>query len=247
MSHLPKVLNALSKLLSYPDESALQTAELLYVVLHSEHAEAAREASEFGVFAEHRALSELEEAFTGTFDVNPACALEVGWHLFGEEYARGMFLVRMREEMRKYKLPESNELPDHISHVLAIVVSMPADDATRFVRACVQPAVEKMKRALDGKETPYRHVIACLTLVLRHVWGEPAEDDVEPERDRTAQSTAFAADPLRDYPVAAVMSGGASPSGEPLDLVPLTVAPSLRPTADRSSRTQSALAPERPT
>ena len=33
MSHLPKVLNALSKLLSYPDEHTVQTAELLFVLL----------------------------------------------------------------------------------------------------------------------------------------------------------------------------------------------------------------------
>ncbi len=47
-------------------------------------------------------LWEVEEAFTRTFDVNPACALEVGWHLFGEEYTAAMFLVRMREELRKH-------------------------------------------------------------------------------------------------------------------------------------------------
>ena len=82
-----------------------------------------------GGFVHHTAEpSALEEAFTGTFDVNPACALEVGWHLFGEEYARGMFLVRMREELRKYGLAESSELPDHVSHVLAIV------NAIRVVR-----------------------------------------------------------------------------------------------------------------
>jgi len=39
-----------------------------------------------------------------TFDINPACALEVGWHLFGEDYMRGQFLVRMREELSKYEI-----------------------------------------------------------------------------------------------------------------------------------------------
>jgi len=247
MSHLPKVLNALSKLLSYPDDSAVQTAELLFVVLQSEIPAAAREASKFGGFAEHSELSKLEEAFTGTFDVNPACALEVGWHLFGEEYARGMFLVRMREELRKYDLAESNELPDHISHVLAIVSLMPADEATRFVRACVQPAVEKMNHALAGKETPYADVISCLALVLRHAWGEPGEEDTVTNRSRAGRSTAPAGDPLRDYPVAGVMAGGASSCGEPLDLVPLTLAASLRQNGDKSRPpVQSALAPPRP-
>ena len=66
--------------------------------------EAAKEISAFGAFIEQHDLWEVEEAFTQTFDVNPACALDIGWHLFGEEYARGMFLVRMREELRKHGL-----------------------------------------------------------------------------------------------------------------------------------------------
>jgi len=232
MSHLPKILNALSKLLSYPDEHTVQAAELLYVLLMEETPEAASEASAFGAFVDQHELHDVEETFTRTFDVNPACALEVGWHLFGEEYARGMFLVRMREELRKYGLPESAELTDHLCHVLAVVAAMPADEATRFVKACVQPAFEKMAAALEGKSTPYSHVVSCLALVLRHTWGEPAESDA----DAAAKGPdAFASDPLRAFPVADVMASGASSCGEPLDLVPLTIGSFERdPSGDRA-------------
>ena len=111
----------------------------MYVILQGEIPEAAKAAADFGAFAEQHELWEVEEAFTRTFDVNPTCALEVGWHLFGEEYARGMFLVRMREELRKYSLPESAELPDHIAHVLAVVAAMPDDEAAQL-RAGLRPA-----------------------------------------------------------------------------------------------------------
>jgi nitrate reductase delta subunit len=243
MSHLPKVLNALSKLLSYPDEHTVQTAELLYVLLMDETPEAASEASVFGSYAEQHELYELEETFTRTFDVNPTCALEVGWHLFGEEYARGMFLVRMREELRQYSLPESTELPDHVCHVLAVLAAMPEDEATRFVKACVQPAVEKMNSVLEGKGTPYGHVVSCLALVLRHTWGEPAETT---EYASNRGSGAFASDPLRAaFPVAAVMAGGASSCGEPLDLVPLTIGSSLGEDSNATSAITQALAPTR--
>lgn len=225
MSHLPKVLNALSNLLTYPDEHTVQTAELLYVLLMDELPTAASEASTFGAFVDQHELCEVEEVFTRTFDVNPPCALEVGWHLFGEEYARGLFLVRMREELRKYKLPESVELTDHLSHVLAVVAAMPDDEATRFVKACVQPAVEQMNTALGRQETVYAHVVSCLTMVLRHIWGEAVEDS---SFDATAhRRNAFESDPLQDYSVANVMAGGASSCGEPLDLIPLTIGSSL--------------------
>jgi nitrate reductase delta subunit len=242
MSHLPKVLDALSKLLSYPDEHTVQTAELLYVLLMDELPEAASKASAFGLFADQHDLHELEETFTRTFDVNPTCALEVGWHLFGEEYARGMFLVRMREELRKYGLPESAELPDHLCHVLAVLAAMPEEEATRFVKPCVQPAVEKMNAALEGKGTPYAHVVSSLSLVLRHAWGEPAETTAESAANGTG---AFASDPLRAFPVADVMAGGASSCGEPLDLVPLTIGASLGQGPNAASDIHQALAPTR--
>jgi len=232
MSHIPKLLNAFSRLLSYPDESTAQAVELLYVVLQGELPETASEAAKFGTFVEQHELWEVEEAFTRTFDVNPACALEVGWHLFGEEYARGMFLVRMREEMRKYNLPESVELPDHISHVLAIVAAMPAEEATRFVRACVQPAVETMNQAFQGKDSPYGEVVACLASVLKHTWGENAHADDPPA---ACESRPFESDPLRAFPVADVGcgSGCGSSCGGNVQVVPLQI--DLPTTAEQSN------------
>jgi nitrate reductase delta subunit len=223
MSHVPNVLQALVRLLSYPDPRTAQAAELLYVALQGELPEAAQGAARFGEFVEQHELWELEEVFTRTFDVNPACALEVGWHLFGEEYARGMFLVRMRQELRKYGLPESSELPDHMTHVLAVVAAMPDDEAARFVRACVQPAVEKMHQALANQDTPYRHVVACLAGVIRARWGEaPAQTPPG------LLGTSPHADPLRAFPVADVGcgSGCGGSCGEQagLDFVPLEVA-----------------------
>lgn len=203
MSHIPKVLEAFRCLLGYPDQHTTQAVELLYVVLQDVLAEAARGVADFGEFCEQHELWKLEETYTRTFDVNPACALEVGWHLFGEEYARGMFLVRMRQEMRKYGLSESVELPDHLSHVLAVVAAMPEEEATRFVRACVQPAVEKMNHALTDQDTPYRYVLAALVAVLTQRWGACATAGSE-----FLASNPPATDPLRAYPVAEVRCGG---------------------------------------
>lgn len=204
MSHVPKVFDAFARLLSYPDQHTAQAAELLYIVLQGEIQDAADEISTFGNFLEQSGDWEVEEVFTSTFDVNPTCALEVGWHLFGEEYARGLFLVRMREEMRKYGLVESTELPDHLSHVLAIVASMPDDQAARFVTACVQPAIEKMNEGLAAKETPYRHVMAALVKVVARKWGACTSHD----QQAVLASRKTGVDPLHAFPVAEVDCGG---------------------------------------
>lgn len=221
MSHIPKVMNAFAGLLTYPDQHTAQAAELLYIVLHGEIQDAACEIAQFGAFVEQHEGWQVEEAFTRTFDVNPECALEVGWHLFGEEYARGMFLVRMREELRKYGLPESVELPDHMAHVLAIVASMPDDEAAKFVIACLQPAVEKMNETLVKKDTPYRHVISGLAAVIKEKWGSgksAAQAEVLKSRPPHV-------DLLHAFPVAEIGGGCCGSCGEP-DVVQLdSIAP----------------------
>ena len=224
----PKTLRSLSRLLTYPDEQTVEAAELLYIILQGEVPDAAKCMSRFGAYVEQHEPWEVEEAFTGTFDVNPACALEVGWHLFGEEYARGLFLVRMREEMRKYGLEESSELPDHITNVLSIIGAMPDGDAARFVSACVQPAVNMMLRAFEANEHPYGDVVSCLALVLNHVWGEgrPLSDGSESQLS-AGHSIPEGVDLLHAFPVADVGCGsggcGSCGSPEPGEFVELSI------------------------
>ncbi|MCP3987340.1 MAG: nitrate reductase, partial [bacterium] len=71
------------------------------------------------------ALTEREELFTRTFDINPACTLELGWVLYGQDYARGAFLVKMRQMLVEHGIRESGELPDHLTHVLQLLGQLP--------------------------------------------------------------------------------------------------------------------------
>jgi len=132
----------LARLFEYPDES------------YGQHC---REAGldEFASEMNKLSPSEIQEQFIATFDWNPATALDLGWHLYGEQYARGEFLVRVREELRRYGIPESTELPDHLTHILPLLARMDQDDAARFAQEFVAPAVAKLVSALDQKKTPF--------------------------------------------------------------------------------------------
>ncbi len=205
---IQKTLRAFGQLLSYPNQHTTEAAELLYIILMSDVPEAAKGISAFGAFIEQHDLWEVEEAFTQTFDVNPACALDIGWHLFGEEYARGMFLVRMREELRKHGLVETAELPDHITHVLAIIGEMSDDAAGRFVRACMLPAMLKMQSALADTGSPYSSVVSSLTTTLHHVWGAGfVLTDGSESKHSDGSTIDRGVDLLHAFPVADVHSG----------------------------------------
>ena len=109
----------------------------------------------------------LQELFIQTFDLSPVCSLEMGWHLFGENYDRGLLLVKMRQQLRDHGLAETTELPDHLNHGLRLLARMERSQGSYFAEAIVLPAVEKMLQALRGKQNPYEHVLQAVRLAVR--------------------------------------------------------------------------------
>jgi len=104
----------------------------------------------------------LEEVFTRTFDSNAERALEVGWHLYGENYARGVFMVRMRGLLRQLGVTESSELPDHISHVLQVLARADRKVSTALAGGIVAPALAKILDGFGDRNNPYFGVVRGL-------------------------------------------------------------------------------------
>ena len=106
-------LEALSLLLRYPDPHYREQIARGAATLKDRDAEAALHVERFVNQISGMTVERLQELFTQSFDLSPLCSLEVGWHLYGEEYARGNFLVAMRGLLRDHGIEESTELPDH--------------------------------------------------------------------------------------------------------------------------------------
>ncbi len=111
-------------------------------------------------------LEELEELYTRTFDINPVASLEIGWHLYGEAYERGSFLVTMRKLLRRFEIPESTELSDHLSNVLRVVGAMDPTEANMFCTQYLLPALTKIVDAFTGQNNPFEHLLEALKTFL---------------------------------------------------------------------------------
>lgn len=111
-------------------------------------------------------LAQLEELYIETFDMNPDAALEIGWHLFGEDYARGEFLVKLREENRRYGIDERGELPDNLMVVLRLLAKLPLADEEAFARQYIAPAVRKMRSGIKRNDNPYLNLLEALLFCL---------------------------------------------------------------------------------
>lgn len=112
----------------------------------------------------------LEEAFTQTFDLNPKCTLEVGWHLYGEDYNRGAFMARLRDQFRDFGVDETIELPDHLTNVLPLLEALPVDDGASLSDQIVLPAMSAMKEALLKVDSPFQALLAATVAVIQEIF-----------------------------------------------------------------------------
>jgi nitrate reductase molybdenum cofactor assembly chaperone NarJ/NarW len=170
------ILENFGGILTYPGENYLRQVADCRDAAADIDKEAAHNLGSFSARVSGLALEEAQELYVQTFDLNPVCALEVGWQLYGDNYDRGNFLVRMRQELRLQGVPENRELPDHLSNVLPLLAHMDPSEARQLVLASVVPALKKMLTAFEGKENPYESVLRALTRVLESALSNPAEE-----------------------------------------------------------------------
>ena len=170
-------LDALAGVLTYPEEGYAERLEHCRSSLAAAGSEEARR--HFSRFHEKNQgvpLEELQEEYTRTFDLDPTCSLEVGWHLYGENYTRGEFMVSMRRELRAKGLEEKGELPDHLTHVLPVLGRMDPVQARGFVAVSLLPALDKMLAALNGREAKYADVIQTIRAEVLDLKGEDPKE-----------------------------------------------------------------------
>ncbi|HXX00646.1 MAG TPA: nitrate reductase molybdenum cofactor assembly chaperone [Candidatus Acidoferrales bacterium] len=164
---------SLAALLRYPTEDYAREVVRSCKVLANDSPEIDLLLQHFVEQTRSLSLEDLQVLYTTTFDLDPVCSLEIGWHLFGENYERGEFLVRMRGELRRLGVKESTELPDHLSHALEALGRMEPDEAADFAAACLFPALDKMAAGIKGKSNPFENVLSAATRLLEHRYPRP--------------------------------------------------------------------------
>ena len=192
----------LGALFAYPTADYVAALNRCLLALDNTQGDAGRILRPLVERVENMTLAKVEEMYTRTFDINPVCTLEVGWHVYGEDYARGAFLVKMREMLRENNLPESTELPDHLTHVVVLLGRLQGEEADQLVARYILPALKKMLDGMKG-EQPYKALLETVWAVVRQ------DHDVELVAPRAKRG-----DPP-DWNRRLPMLGGQNPQGGP--------------------------------
>lgn len=169
------VYDSLGALLDYPSSDFHNKLSVCLQRVMAAGSQALPHVKRFADGTNDLSVRDCEELFTRTFDINPVCALEVGWQLYQENYERGMFIVRMRRLMKQFELPESKELPDHLSHVMQAAGRLNDDELAGFASEYVLPAVEKMLKGFTKTDNPYKHALTAIQSELNLRCFQPSE------------------------------------------------------------------------
>ena len=135
----------------------------------------------FGRFVENATLAGLQEEYVATFDFNPAVALYLGHHLFGDHQKKGAYLIRLKQEFGRHGFtPSGSELPDHLPLVLGFLAYLArnVEDGVRrsFVSECVLPGVERLGAAFSARrDSPWKPVVEAARLLCTADSAVPEE------------------------------------------------------------------------
>ncbi len=175
---LPRPLcAALSDLLRYPDAGLTAAVDRARALIGPADPGAGPLAA-FAAAAGRTRLEALQELYTDTFDLQPACAPYVGHQLLGEGPQRGPLLARLAELHAADGFRPRDELGDHVAEVLAfLAVARPGPARDDLLRDGLLPAVDRMIAALAEEGNPYRELLRAILELLR-----PAAVDADAPR-----------------------------------------------------------------
>ncbi len=154
-------------ILEYPGPALAAELDACLVALRQRRPQAAEPLEAFAAALSRLGLAGLQEAYTAAFDLSAECALELGHQLLGEGWKRTAFLLRLRRLYREAGFAEGDELPDHLCTLLRFLAAHPdRPESHELARACLVPALAKLRRALEARSSPYQAPVASLADAL---------------------------------------------------------------------------------
>ena len=168
-------------LLSYPDGATRQTAAACAALLREVRPDAGEPLAGFVNFLGAHEAARVEEIFTATFDLQPACHPYVGYQLCGESQQRTMFLIKLQQLYNQHGFATGTELPDHLSTMLRFIGTV-ADRNCRqeLTSDGLLPALEKLLQGLDTGEHPYVELLRALQGFLIETVDPGTESSADP-------------------------------------------------------------------
>lgn len=174
----PEALRLLSILLCYPTDdwlNALPEFERTAARLFDDNF---RET--IGRFLRHLALqplSDLQTAYTASFDLDPSATLNLSWHRYGDSEKRAAMLSQLQQLYHQSGWDRvTSDLPDYLPLLLEFLSVCPDPDKAVTVWECLQ-SVEALAQNLAATAPAYADLLHPLIRIAADHRQNPAADN----------------------------------------------------------------------
>jgi len=161
----------LSRITAYPEKKERLHAGSEAISRHLQEQSLPCTLAPFAAFIAPLNLAAIQEDYVATFDFSPTVALYLGHHLHGDNRKKALYLIRIREEFRRYAFtPSGNELPDHLPLLLEFLAYLAQHEGAEvrraFIAECVVPGMERLIAGFDRrKSSPWQPVLEASRLI----------------------------------------------------------------------------------
>jgi len=157
----------IAELFRYPDAMLESTLKQIQSLLEEKYPDTIKEIIPFQEFIDSYNLPQQQEYYIKTFDVNALCYLDIGYILFGEDYKRGEFLVKLSQEHKKADNNCGSELADHLPNLLRLLDKSEDKEMVEELAYClIIPALRAMLVSFKNESNAYRNVLQMVIAIL---------------------------------------------------------------------------------
>ena len=161
------IYSAFAVILDYPKAPITGLLGDCAAELALESPDALADLLDFQAAVAQKTQSQLQEVYTAAFDLRPDCTPNLGYHLFGDDARRGVFLAELKGRMEARGMALGVELPDHIAFILNYL-DLAEEERPAMIEDCLLPAVTRMIEVLKESGNPYEHALWALQRLLQH-------------------------------------------------------------------------------
>ena len=163
-----EIYKYIADLFRYPCLESLKSIQQVNYLLTEKDVVLASKFKAFVEFHTDKQISELEEHYIKTFDVQATCHLDIGYIIFGDDSKRGRFLYHMKEEQEKIGNDCGSDLADFLPNVLTLLSKTENKDFREELSVSILlPALLKMSEKLEREKSIFNFPLEILISLLK--------------------------------------------------------------------------------
>jgi nitrate reductase assembly molybdenum cofactor insertion protein NarJ len=162
-----KIYKYMADLFRYPTVDSFRQVQQVSEILRERDVLLHAKFLPFVEFYTEKTITELEEYYIRTFDVQATCHLDIGYIIFGDDAKRGRFLYHVKEEQEKISNDCGTDLADFLPNILTLL-SKTTDEilVEELSVSILLPALRQIEKKLDNDNNMYKIPVQILISLL---------------------------------------------------------------------------------